>query len=124
MGYLGQISYRAYQWVFRGTESEGIGFVQPKNACADAPAIARQWGTQSYTGHTGTEASGGGGCLSVRKWPGRADLRALPLPAAGNGVLTFVAEEPSEEVAEVWKPLMVLVLVVTLPQVTMQSQFA
>lgn len=32
------------------------------------------------------------------------DLRALQLPVAGNGVLTFVAEDLSEEVAEVCKP--------------------
>lgn len=59
---------------------------------------------QSYIGHTGTEASGGGGCLLVRKVPERVDLRALWLPEAGNGALTFVAGELSEEVAEECKP--------------------
>lgn len=32
------------------------------------------------------------------------DLRALQLPVAGNGVLTLVAGELSEEVAAVCKP--------------------
>lgn len=40
----------------------------------------------------------------MRKGQGRADLRALQLPVAENGVLTFVAGELSEEVAEVCKP--------------------
>lgn len=49
----------------------------------------------------------------MRKGQGRVDLRALQLPVAGNGVLTFVAVEFSEEVAEGCKPSMVWVLVVT-----------
>lgn len=40
----------------------------------------------------------------MKKGPGRVGLMALKLPVAGNGVLTFVAGELSEEVAEVWKP--------------------
>lgn len=40
----------------------------------------------------------------MRKGPRRVDLRALQLPVAGNGVLTFVAGELSGEVAEVCKP--------------------
>lgn len=49
----------------------------------------------------------------MRKGQGRVDWRAPLLPVAGNGVLTFVVEELSEEVAEVCKPLMVWALVVT-----------
>lgn len=43
--------------------NEEIGSGQPGNACVGAPAITLQWGMQSYTDHTGTGASGGGGYL-------------------------------------------------------------
>lgn len=49
----------------------------------------------------------------MRKGQGRVDLRALQLPVAGNGVLTFVAGELSEEGAGVCRPSMVWVLVGT-----------